>query len=135
MTKSLLENYSPFLSKDFSRIDRNWTQFPGLAFTFQFEEYLLDNLGSIRDYVSYHYLLPVVLSALYCIGVFRIQQWMSSRPALRLRLPLLLWNTLLAVFSIFGCVRVLPELFWMLRHRGLFASTCDHRFIDVSELV
>lgn len=55
---------------------------------------------------------------------------MVNRERFGLRLPLIFWNSSLAIFSIFGSIRILPELFWMLRHKGLFASTCDSRFID-----
>lgn len=131
MDTLLQANYTPYSVKDFTKLDRDWSKFPGLSYTFKFEENLLDNLDDIREYVRGHTLLPLVLSAFYCISVRLLRSWMNSCPAFHLRIPLIVWNASLTVFSIFGCVRVLPEVFWTLKYRGLFASTCDHRFIDV----
>lgn len=128
----LYANFTPFSSKDFTTINRNWSHYPGLQFTFQFEEYLLDNLQEIRAYVKRHPLMPLSLSLVYCLSIVRVKAYMQYQPPFVLRAPLICWNAALALFSIFGSIRVLPELFWMISNKGLFASTCDDRFIDVS---
>lgn len=45
----------------------------------------------------------------------------------QLRGPLIVWNTMLAMFSIMGAFRTAPELLHVLRHYGLFHSVCVPR--------
>lgn len=45
----------------------------------------------------------------------------------QLRGPLIIWNTMLAMFSIMGAFRTAPELLHVLRHYGLFHSVCVPR--------
>ncbi|KAH9398746.1 Elongation of very long chain fatty acids protein 6 [Tyrophagus putrescentiae] len=120
MQQRLLANFSTFSSKDFTHINRNWSHYPGLQFTFQFEEYLVDYLEVFRNYVRNHPLLPLSLTLVYCLSIVRFRS-SSGTPSL-------------AIFSIMGSIRVLPELYWMITRQSFFASTCDDRFIDDSRL-
>lgn len=60
---------------------------------------------------------------------------LMSRPSLpfafrfryELRGLLVIWNTMLAMFSIMGAFRTAPELIHVLRHHGLFHSVCIPR--------
>lgn len=45
----------------------------------------------------------------------------------QLRGPLIVWNTMLAMFSIMGAFRTAPELIHVLRHYGIFHSVCVPR--------
>lgn len=129
----LSANFTSFSSKNFININRDWSHYPGLQFTFQFEEDLLAYLEVFRNYVRNHPLVPLSLTLVYCLSIVRIKAWMQYQQPYNLRIPLILWNAALAIFSIFGSIRVLPELFWMISNKGFFASTCDDRFIDVSD--
>jgi len=53
----------------------------------------------------------------------------------QLRGPLIIWNTLLAMFSIMGAARTAPELIHVLRHYGLFHSVCVPRLVLCSHLI
>ncbi|XP_023224886.1 very long chain fatty acid elongase 6-like isoform X2 [Centruroides vittatus] len=67
-------------------------------------------------------------SAIYMMVIFSLQNYMKSRPAFNLRRPLIIWNLLLAVFSIFGTVRMLPGLYIVLRDFGFNFSVCNISF-------
>lgn len=51
---------------------------------------------------------------------------MKNKPRFELRLWLAVWNTLLALFSIFGGMRVLPELIYGLARHDLKYSICSN---------
>jgi elongation of very long chain fatty acids protein 6 len=54
------------------------------------------------------------------------QIYMKNKPRFELRLWLAAWNTLLAVFSIFGAMRVLPELIYVIYRHGIKYSICNN---------
>lgn len=55
---------------------------------------------------------------------------MSNRPALKLKKLLILWNMSLALFSIVGTLRTLPELLHVLGRFGFYHSVCSPSFIE-----
>jgi len=71
---------------------------------------------------------------LYVLLVFSGQAWMSSRPAYQLRNLLAAWSAFLAIFSIIGFVRVLPEFLHTLVYGGLYKSICDPSFIHSNKV-
>ena len=64
-------------------------------------------------------------SLLYVILVFCGRSYMSNKPKFELRVPLIIWNCMLAVFSVCGAVRTIPEMVFMLRVNGFEASVCE----------
>lgn len=125
---------STFLSKNLSDINQDYARYPGLSYTPQIEQQLLARLGDMKRFLFANYRLPLLLSVLYYMTIFYIQQWMHNRKAFQLRSILSGWNVLLALFSLYGTVRVVPELLFMINKFGLFGSVCDNRYIDVSFL-
>ncbi|XP_078685357.1 very long chain fatty acid elongase 6-like [Branchiostoma floridae x Branchiostoma belcheri] len=67
----------------------------------------------------------VVLSAAYVALVFGGRRLMAAREPFRLRLPLVMWNSGLAVFSILGALRTNVTLFHILQQKGFRFSVCD----------
>merc|ERR1719495_644240 len=59
---------------------------------------------------------------------------MSSRPAYQLRNLLAAWSAFLAIFSIIGFLRVLPEFLHTLTYGGLYKSICDPSFIHANKV-
>lgn len=51
---------------------------------------------------------------------------MKNKPRFELRLWLAAWSALLAVFSIFGALRVLPELIYVIYRHGMKDSICNN---------
>ena len=54
------------------------------------------------------------------------QMYMKNKPKFDLRLCLAIWSGLLAIFSIFGAVRVLPELVYVIYRHGIKYSICNN---------
>merc|ERR1712115_131926 len=71
---------------------------------------------------------------IYVLLVFSGQAWMSSRPAYQLRNLLAAWSAFLAIFSIIGFLRVLPEFLHTLTYGGLYKSICDPSFIHSNKV-
>ena len=55
---------------------------------------------------------------------------MANRPAFDLRGPLTVWSMFLAMFSIMGTVRTLPEFMHTLYTHGFYHSLCIPSFIE-----
>ncbi|XP_023222629.1 elongation of very long chain fatty acids protein 3-like [Centruroides sculpturatus] len=68
------------------------------------------------------------ISAIYIIVIFTLQHYMKSKQPYQLRGPLFFWNTLLALFSICGTIRVLPGLWIIIRDFGFTFSVCNVSF-------
>lgn len=68
--------------------------------------------------------------AIYLVVIFGGQLIMKNRQAFRLKLLLTVWNTSLAVFSIIGAFRTVPELVHVLNHLGFDHSVCHPSFIE-----
>jgi len=69
-------------------------------------------------------------SGLYMVLVFGGQAFMANRPPFKLRGLLTLWNIFLAVFSIIGAARTLPEFIHTISRHGLYSSFCSPSFIE-----
>lgn len=76
------------------------------------------------DYWTYSF----VYSAIYIVFVFAGKKYMENRPRYNLRKAMIVWSSSLAVFSITGTIRTLPELYMCLKYRGLEYSICDQTF-------
>jgi elongation of very long chain fatty acids protein 6 len=65
-----------------------------------------------------------VICIAYVLLVLGGRKWMSSRPAYDLKRSLFIWNTSLALFSLFGVVSILPHLIHVIMISGVKASIC-----------
>ena len=100
---------------------------PNYSYTFNFEKNFVysDALTTITN----HYPNCFYYSAIYVILIFTGKYYMSSRPKLELRGALALWNILLAVFSIFGFLRMSSEMYHVLSYYGFYHSVCVPSFL------
>lgn len=69
-----------------------------------------------------HYSIPLVV--LYAVTVYGLNKFMVNRKPYNLRTPMFIWNAALAIFSIFGVIRTVPEFVYVLSHNGLKSSAC-----------
>jgi hypothetical protein len=80
------------------------------------------------DFWSYHarinwnYTIAACMS--YCLLVYLGQYLMRRHKGFNLRLPLILWNTILAVFSILSAVRIVPYTLTTLVQNGAWYFVC-----------
>ncbi|CAF4816091.1 unnamed protein product, partial [Rotaria sp. Silwood1] len=109
---------------------RPWVRDPnGLShpFVFEFELKFFDKTYAHNMYawMNKWWWLSIVYSIIYVILIYYGRSLMESRERFQVRFPLLLWNIGLAVFSIFGMIRCLPEMLYSLHTRGLEYTICD----------
>jgi len=69
-------------------------------------------------------------SIVYLLLIFGGQSLMANREPFQLRGPLTVWNMLLAVFSIMGAARTLPEFIHTFSTQGFHHSLCVPSFIE-----
>lgn len=114
-----------------STISNDWSQFPGLPFSFRFESSFARNHH--RQWMYHHWYISVAISTIYVILVL-LGKWFMSRRShgYNLRTPLAIWSSILAIFSIVGTIRCLPEFIHVIYSDGLYASYCKSSyFYDV----
>lgn len=102
---------------------------PNYSFIFQFEQKFEHEHA--RDWFNRYWHTSFYAVAIYMIVIFGGQAFMSNRPAFKLRRALTIWNTSLALFSIVGTLRTLPELIHVLAKFGFYHSVCNSSFIEV----
>lgn len=84
---------------------------------------------SFWDWIKENWKLSFVYSALYVIVIFSGKYYMENRPRFDLRPALALWSGCLAIFSILGSARTIPEFMAVLTKHGLYHSVCISSFI------
>jgi hypothetical protein len=106
-------------------------------YVFDFERYT-DQIATLRDlrsfmiqrwhncFIIYSKLKIMKKKRSFIISYLAGQIYMKNKPRFELRLWLAAWNTLLAVFSIFGAIRVLPELVYVIYTHGIKYSICNN---------
>ncbi|CAF0778546.1 unnamed protein product [Adineta steineri] len=73
--------------------------------------------------------LSILYALMYIIAIFVGQRWMRKQnEKFELRGALVLWNTILTIFSFWGACRSVPELIHTLTHHGFVYSICDPSF-------
>jgi len=109
------------------------SQFPGIPHAFAFEKALVPYGDDIQqftiDYSHYSFYISIV----YLITIFSLKKWMDTREkGFNLRRYLTAWNVFLALFSIFGVIRCLPEFIHVLYNEGVRASFSKASYYTVS---
>jgi elongation of very long chain fatty acids protein 6 len=129
--QSLYKNqfFREYFNTDHLRV-RPWIRDPnGLShpFVFDFELKFFDKTYAHNIYVWMNkwWWLSIVYSIIYVILIYYGRSLMESRERFEARVPLILWNLGLAIFSIFGMVRCLPEMIFSLNKEGLQYTICD----------
>lgn len=94
---------------------------------FDFEQKFFDKTyaHNIYAWMNKWWWLSIVYSVIYVILIYYGRSLMESRERFVLRGPLILWNLGLAIFSIFGMARCLPEMIYSLSTVGLKYTICD----------
>jgi len=71
-----------------------------------------------------HWKMSFYYAAAYMMVIYAGRIYMHSRPRFELRYPLVVWNISLALFSIWGASRTIPEIFYVLHNFGFRYSVC-----------
>ena len=94
---------------------------PMLAFESEFDE------NAFHNWIAKYWTTSIVYAAIYVLLIFMGRWYMADRPRFDLRRPLILWSLGLAVFSIAGAVRTIPEMWFMLKNYGFEESVCRYQ--------
>ena len=100
-------------------------------FVFDFEKKFFDKTyaHNIYAWMNKWWWLSIVYSIVYVGLIYYGRLLMEKRERFELRTPLILWNISLALFSIFGMIRCVPETIYALSRRGLQYTICDNSSI------
>lgn len=80
------------------------------------------------EWFRQNWTLSIWLSVVYVILVFGGKWYMKDRDKFDLRMPLAVWSSVLAVFSIMGMLRTAPELVHRISRGSLQHSVCNESF-------
>lgn len=108
---------------DLSRLDYALNE----NYFFQFERD--HDERAFDDYMHQHWSDSFVYSGVYLIVVFGCQIYMANRKKYELRFFLSFWSGLLAIFSIIGSIRTVPELISSLNNHGFEYSCCNSSYM------
>ncbi|ESO84018.1 hypothetical protein LOTGIDRAFT_210968 [Lottia gigantea] len=79
---------------------------------------------AFNEYLNRRLMDPLLYSLLYAVIIFSIKYYMRNREEYDLRQPLAVWSTGLAVFSIAGVVRTVPEFLFAVNEQSFQYSVC-----------
>jgi elongation of very long chain fatty acids protein 6 len=68
--------------------------------------------------------IPIACTLLYLGLVLYMPQVMDSRPPLKLKPAVALWNLVLTAFSIAGSLVCIPRLLFIIQNKSMFSSLC-----------
>jgi hypothetical protein len=105
---------------DINGINHRWV--------FDFELVFFDQrkLFWIEKFMYNWWWLSIPYALLYIIAIFIGQTWMKKRnEKFELRKSLVIWNTILTIFSFWGACRCVPEFMYTLTHHGFLYSICN----------
>jgi GNS1/SUR4 family protein len=136
--ETVMETFQSLYRNPFLREYFNSTQFSvtpwvvdpnGLShpFVFDFELKFFDKnyAHNIYAWMNQWWWLSIVYSVIYVILIYYGRSLMESRERYEARVPLILWNVGLAMFSTLGMIRCLPEMVFSLSTKGLQYTVCD----------
>jgi len=95
-----------------------------------FEENFLDNnyrIGTM-NWMRNNWTLSLLISLIYVLIIFGLKRYMENRIEYKLKSVLVLWNAGLAIFSILGALRTLPEFIYTINEKGFRYSVCVETF-------
>ena len=95
---------------------------PNYSYVFRFEKDF-DTPGQ-REWMRENWQMCFYYIGAYMLVIFGGQLYMQTRQRFELRGPLFAWNVFLALFSIWGANRTVPELFYVLNRYGFHYSVC-----------
>ncbi|CAG2103169.1 unnamed protein product [Medioppia subpectinata] len=99
---------------------------PNYSFVFRFERDF--DYKPRAQWMATNWTQAFYWSAAYLAVVFGGQHLMSRRKPFGLRTALVVWNLCLALFSVAGTLRTVPELVHVVRHLGFERSVCSNSF-------
>jgi hypothetical protein len=128
-------NYN-IIKRDPTKWSSNWHQFPGLPyipFLTELEEWIQPIGDDLHEFMQQKWHYSIYISIAYIALILTLKYLMKWRQPFNLRLPMAIWSSVLAVFSIIGVIRCLPEFINILIGKGFTASFCNSSYYKVSQ--
>ena len=97
------------------------------SFIFAFERkfFMKKVLLEKKNYYTHNWSICFAYALAYVLTIYSVQRFMKNRDKLVCRRALIAWNFVLASFSLFGAIRVLPEFFYFVNKEGFEGSFCN----------
>ena len=70
--------------------------------------------------------VPFICVLVYLFVVFSLKSWMSTREKFHVTTCWKYWNTMLSIFSWWGALRLVPHIFSLGYHQGIFYTYCGN---------
>lgn len=98
------------------------------SYIFDFESYFESKsyVDSWQLWMKDNWKISIICSIVYIGLVFLGKSLMHNRQKFEIRLPLILWNIFLALFSIIGTVRMWPDFIYSLSQHGYVYTVCNN---------
>jgi hypothetical protein len=88
------------------------------------------NYSLILNFMHNWWWLSLPYALFYIIASFIGRSWMANKNfKFELRQPLVLWNTILTIFSFWGACRCVPELIYTYTQHGFMYTICDSTYM------
>ncbi len=81
-----------------------------------------------KKWMQQNWKQSITIGFVYIVLVFFGRYLMKNRTKFELRPALIVWNLILATFSILGSIRVIPSFFHVLNDKGVVYSVCDTEY-------
>lgn len=85
------------------------------------------NQSLTKQWFDRHWTMSFCFAGIYLLAIFLGRRFMANRPRYELRKPLVCWNLFIGLFSLFGTLRTLQELIYVVSTQGLDHSICVPR--------
>jgi len=95
---------------------------PNYSYVFKFEEDF--EINGQREWMRDNWKLSFYYATAYVIIIYLGRTYMHTRARYELRKPLVYWNIFLALFSVWGAWRSIPEIVHVLQNYGFLYSVC-----------
>lgn len=73
-----------------------------------------------------NYVIPTVCIVAYLIFCFGGKAIMENRKPFDLRIPLAYWNLFLSLFSLYGAIRTVPHLLYLIANNSFETTVCEN---------
>ncbi len=112
------------------KLNQNETSRHSYSYIFGFEQVFEkhENVNGWKEWMKLNWKYSIHIGILYIILVFLGRFLMQNRTKYELRKPLVIWNIILALFSIIGTIRVVPDFVRALANEGVVYSICKNDF-------
>ncbi|OTF80170.1 hypothetical protein BLA29_008524 [Euroglyphus maynei] len=114
--------------------DHDFSKFPGLQIMFPGETFVQQHTREIVMASNQYWHYSIYISIGYIITIFSLKFLMDKREkGFDLKRELIIWNWMLALFSLMGTARCLPEFLHVFINNGFFDSYAKNTYVKLGK--